>query len=113
MLKSKQRLRKNKDFVRVFKQGKRHYFGGVLLSYIQNDVDQTRVGFVVSKKYSSLAVHRNKQRRILQSAMSHLYPKLKPGFDIVISYTNNDKMLLYKDARIVLTKLLTQTNIII
>ena len=112
MLKSQQRLRNNKDFVRVFKQGKRHSFSGVLLSYIPNNMEYSRIGFVISKKYSPLAVRRNWQRRILQSAIHPIYPQLKPGFDIIISYTNRNKVLPYKDASVVLTKLFTKTNLI-
>jgi ribonuclease P protein component len=112
MLKSQQRLRNNKDFIRVFKQGKRHSFGGVLLSYRSNGFNYTRIGFVVSKKYSLLAVHRNRQRRLLQSALHSIYPQLKPGFDVVVSYTNRNKVLLYKDALDVLNKLFTKVNLI-
>ncbi len=112
MLKSQQRLRNNKDFTRVFKQGKRHSFSGVLLSYIPNNMEHSRIGFVIGKKYSPLAVRRNRQRRILQSAILSISSQLKPGFDIVIYYTNRDKVLPYKDASIALTKLFTKTNLI-
>ena len=112
MLKSQQRLRNNRDFILVFKRGKRHSFGGVLLSYRPNAIDRTRVGFVISKKYSPLAVRRNWQRRVLQSAMRSLYPNIKPGFDIVVSYTNRDKVLTYRDALRTLTEIFTKTNLI-
>jgi len=112
MLKSQQRLRHNRDFTRVFKQGKRHSFGGVLLSYGSNNLTYSRIGFVISKKYSPSAVRRNWQRRILQSAVYSLYPRIKPGFDIVISYTNRDKVLPYKDALSALVELFTKTNLI-
>ncbi|HIP50398.1 MAG TPA: ribonuclease P protein component [Candidatus Pacebacteria bacterium] len=112
MLKSQQRLRNNRDFIKVFKRGKRHSFGGILLSYTPNKLDYTRIGFVISKKFSPLAVRRNWQRRVLQSAMRSLYPNLKPGFDIIISYTNRNKVLPYRDALSILTELFTKTNLI-
>jgi len=112
MLKSQQRLRKNSDFIKVFEQGKRHSFGGILLFYASNKLDHTRIGFVISKKFSPLAVRRNWQRRVLQSVMHSLYPNLKPGFDIVITYTNHNKVLPFKDALNTLTELFTKTNLI-
>jgi len=110
MLKSHQRLRNNKDFTQVFKHGKRRSFNGVLLSYTPNTFEHTRIGFVVSKKYSRLAVHRNRQRRILQSAVRSLYPQLRPGFDIIVSYTNHNKVLPYKNALDTLKELFTKIN---
>ncbi len=112
MLKSQQRLRNNKDFVCVFQHGKRQYFDGILLYYRSNSLNYSRIGFVVSKKYSHLAVCRNRQRRILQNIAHHLYPKIKPGFDIIISYTNHDKVLPYRNALHILIELFTKTNLI-
>ncbi len=113
MLGRNQRLHHNKDFIRVFKQCKRHSFGGVLLYYRKNNLNHTRIGFIVSKKYSLLAVKRNKQRRVLQYAAKKLYPTIKPGFDIIISYTNRDKVLPYRDAVIALKKITLSTNLFI
>lgn len=110
MLKSNQRLCHNQDFMKVFK-GKRHSLGGVLLYYRKNNLSTTRIGFVISKKYSLLAVRRNKQRRILQSAIQTIYPTILPGFDIVLSYTNHNKVLPYRDAVVILTELLKKTKL--
>ncbi|MEN8252182.1 MAG: ribonuclease P protein component [Patescibacteria group bacterium] len=112
MLGKDKRLRHNKDFIRVLKQGKRHYNGGVLLYYRPNDLEYSRLGFIVGKKYSLLAVRRNKQRRIFQSVAKELYPQLNPGFDIIISYTNRDKVLPYKSAQRILKELFEQANLL-
>ena len=111
MLESSQRLCHNRDYIDVFKKGKRHSSGGVLLYYKKNNLPFTRIGFIVSKKYSNLAVARNKQRRILQSASRALYPHITPGFDIIISYTNKNKVLSYKDAITLLTHILKQKKL--
>jgi len=112
MLKTKQRLRHDRDFIQVFKKGKRHSLGGVLLYYKTNNLPHTRIGFVVSKKYSPLAVKRNRQRRILQHALEKLYPKIIPGHDIIISYTNRDKVLPYRDAVSILETILHKIKLI-
>lgn len=111
MLKSNYRLCHNQDFMEVFKKGKRHSLGGVLLYYKRNNLSDTRIGFVISKKYSLLAVKRNKQRRILQSAVQAIYPTIMPGFDIVLSYTNHNKVLSYEDAINILTELFKKTKL--
>jgi ribonuclease P protein component len=112
MLGSNKRLHHNKDFIRVFKQGKRHFKGGVLLSYKINFQNSSRIGFIVSKKFSNLATHRNKQRRILQASAQTLYPKLKPGFDIIISYTNRDKVLTYKESLKILSEIYSKSQLL-
>ena len=112
MLDRPKRLQHNKDFIRVFKHGKRHFHGGVLLSFRVNHEQCSRIGFVVSKKYSLLAVNRNKQRRIIQAAIENLYPQIKPSFDIIISYTNRDKVLTYREACKILTALLNDASLL-
>ncbi|XLQ20638.1 MAG: ribonuclease P protein component [Candidatus Moraniibacteriota bacterium] len=112
MLGRTKRLRHNKDFIRVFKHGKRHFHSGVLLSFRVNHEKCSRIGFIVGKKHSLLAVNRNRQRRILQSVMTELYPQIKPGFDIIISYTNRDKVLTYKEAYEILVTMLHDISLL-
>lgn len=112
MLSKDHRLRYNNDILRVLRNGKRHYFSGVLLYYIDNSLDQSRISFVVSKKTSSLAVKRNFQKRILRHVVQKLLPQITPGKDIVISYTNHNKMLPYKEAQKVLFNLLKTNNLL-
>lgn len=113
MLSASNQLRHNNEFRHVLKNGKRHYFGGVLLYYTTNTVDTMRCGFIVGKKYSLLAVARNRQRRILQHAMRDFLPQILPNIDIVISYTNHGKVLPYKQAHDVLKKIFSQHNLFI
>lgn len=113
MLTSSNRLRKNNEFLHVLKNGKRHYFGGVLLYYMSNSLHTTRCGFIVSKKHATSAVKRNRQRRILQHAFARILPQIIPGTDMVISYTNHGKVLPYKDAQTVLTKIFSHNNLLL
>lgn len=113
MLKKAQRLHRDTDFTNVLKNGKRHYFGGVLLYCIDNNEDVTRFGFIVSKKFSQKATERNRQRRILISALKTYLPNIASGKDIVVSYTNRGKVLTYKKALDALFELLNHFNLII
>jgi len=98
--------------MQVFKNGKRHFYGGVLLSYRPNNLTNSRVGFAIGKKYSLSAVARNRQKRILRSVTEQIYTSILPGFDIVISYTNRDKVLPYKEALEIISKLLSKADLI-
>lgn len=109
---TKVQLRKKPDFTTIYSKGKRHYFSGVLLFFMPNTKSYTRFACIVGKKYSLHAVKRNKQRRILFHATQKYHPYILPGFDIVISYTNHGNVLPYKEACVIISKLLSQANLL-
>ncbi len=109
---TKAQLRKKPDFTTIYSKGKRHYFSGVLLFFMPNMQSRTRFACVVGKKYSLRAVKRNKQRRILFHATQKYTPHLLPGFDVVISYTNHGNVLPYKEACVIILKLLSQAKLL-
>ncbi len=57
----------------------------LVLAWMPNDVERTRVGFVVSKRITRHAVERNYIKRLLSEAMRDLLPRLPSGLDIVVS----------------------------
>lgn len=83
VLPSKNRLKKKNDFARILRQGK--FYQDIFLSLreTKNDLSQTRVGFIVSKKVSKKATIRNKVKRRLREAVRDELNKLKLGKDIV------------------------------
>ena len=109
---TKAHLRKRPNFTTIYSKGKRHYFSGVLLFFVPNIQSHTRFACVVGKKYSLLAVKRNRQRRILFHATQKYILHTLPGFDIVISYTNHGNVLPYKEACVIISKLLSQANLL-
>ena len=84
MLSRPNRLKKKRDFERVYKLGigKRDRF--LALKVLENDLNTSRIGFVVSKKISKKAVVRNLIKRRLREAARSFIPELKPGLDIVV-----------------------------
>lgn len=112
MLKKQLRLRNNNDFKNVYKNGKRHYYGGVLLYYAENHAEHVRISCVVSKKYSLSAVKRNAQKRALLHACHESLPDIKGHFDLIFIYTNRDNMLPYKEASKALRILLQKSNLL-
>lgn len=82
------RLRKGSDFQRVRQQGRSITSRLLILAWIANEVGRPRVGFVVSKRISKLAVERNYIKRLLSEAMRRALPDLLSGWDIVLSARN-------------------------
>ncbi len=84
MLKRTHRLRKNSDFQRLYKTGRRFATPNLAIYYLPSHMDYSQVGFVVSKKVSKSAVVRNSLRRRASAVTEELYPKLIKPTKIVI-----------------------------
>lgn len=82
-MKKKNRLRKNKDFKEVYYKGKSVANSYLILYYLKNDKDITRVGISVSKKFGK-SVERNKLKRRIREAARYSLDRVKKGYDIVI-----------------------------
>jgi ribonuclease P protein component len=84
VLPKKFRLTRKKDFEKISRKGK--HFGGAffILRTIENGLDYSRFGFVVSLKVSKKAVTRNKIRRQLHEMARVNFARIKNGFDALI-----------------------------
>jgi ribonuclease P protein component len=84
MIPSKNRLKKERDFQQVIRNGK--YLSSDLISikFFSNSIGTTRIGFIVSKKISKKAVLRNRIKRILRESTRRYLDKIKEGYDIII-----------------------------
>ena len=76
-----QRLKKEKDFALVFKNGKRLFSNTITLLYFPSK--EIKVGFVVGKKYGS-AVKRNRIKRLLRESFRSFTPKIRQNFFFVL-----------------------------
>ena len=84
MLGQKNRLLKKKDFDSVFKQGQGFKQGFLYLKIKKNNLDSSRFGFIVSKKFSKKAVARNKIKRRLGEIIKKELEKIKKPVDAII-----------------------------
>ncbi|MEI6581670.1 MAG: ribonuclease P protein component [bacterium] len=84
MLKRTNRLRKNSDFQRLYKSGKRFSTPNLALYYMPSNFDYSQVGFVVSKKVSKSAVIRNSLRRRTSAIVESIYPNIKHPTKLII-----------------------------
>lgn len=84
MLKRANRLIQEKDFDQVFRKGKSKKTDSLILKKLKNDLDRSRFGFTVSKKFFKKAVLRNRIKRKLRAAVLRRLGKLEKSSDVVI-----------------------------
>lgn len=84
MLPKQNRLKKQKDFEKVFKSGKSAKGKYFFLKALPSLKESVRVGFVVSKKIAKQAVLRNKIKRRLRAAVKEEMPKFSKRCDVVV-----------------------------
>ena len=84
MLSEINRLKKKKDFEKVFKKGKSFKEDFLILKIISNNLEVSRFGFIVSQKISKRASLRNKIKRRLRESVRLRLLKIKKGIDGVL-----------------------------
>ncbi len=88
MLAKQYRLRKDKDIVRVAKKGHSFFTNRLIIKFVPNTLALTRATVLVSLKFSKKSTARNRIKRQVRAALQPLIPKLKKGFDILITVKN-------------------------
>lgn len=91
MLPKENRLKKKKDFEKVFKKGKAFKEDFLVLKIIKNNLKISRFGFVVSKNFSKKTVLRNTIKRRLRETVRTKLNRIKKGIDGVIMVSPNLK----------------------
>lgn len=84
MLPKKHRLINKKDFEKVFKTGQGRYAKILGIKFAKNNLENSRFGFIVSKKVSTKAVVRNKIKRQVREIIQLNLENIKNGLDIII-----------------------------
>jgi ribonuclease P protein component len=112
MLPKENRLKREKEFEAVFKGGRAIRGKSVFLKYLINGTDKTRVGFVVSKKISKLAVERNKAKRRMRDIVRLKRSVLKDGLSIVIVSLPSIQKMEYGEIKEDLENILSKEELI-
>ena len=84
MLKKENQLKKDKEFDKVFKNGRSSFSKILGIKAVANRLEMSRFGILVSNKISQKAVERNKIKRQIREVIRLQVPGIKPGFDVVI-----------------------------
>jgi ribonuclease P protein component len=84
MLAKENRIKKKKDFDKLFKKAKSIKTNNFILKILSNSLKKNRFGFIISQKVAKKAVKRNKIRRNLAVVAKKITNKIKSGTDIVV-----------------------------
>lgn len=85
------RVRTPAQHARVWREGKRRYYGPLVVITCPNPNGQARLGFAISKRSQPRAVDRNRTKRLLRESFRHVAAEL-PAVDIVISMSRKVRM---------------------
>ena len=72
----------NRDFQRVYRRGKSCVSPGLVTYVLKNKNNNLRIGITTSKKVGK-AVKRNRSRRLIRAAFSHLDVDMNQNYDII------------------------------
>ena len=78
-----ERIRKKKDFLYIYKKGRRHRGKYFNIIYLSSDSSFSRMAVVISKKVGN-AVKRNKIKRWMRTLFRRNKDLLESSFDIII-----------------------------
>lgn len=114
MLPNQNRLRRREDFAKIYAKG--HRYRGTYLNlrvfFDSNSPLITRIGIVVSKKVSKLAVSRNRFKRQLRAIFRQLLSQLKNGLQIVVTVNPIQGKPSYQEIWDDLKSLLTKAKVL-
>ncbi|SHG72738.1 ribonuclease P protein component [Ornithinibacillus halophilus] len=110
-MKKENRVKDNKEFQQIFKQGK-SFANRQLVLYYRKKTDQKhfRVGLSVGKKIGN-AVMRNRIKRLLRQAFLDLKDQVKSEYDIIIIARNPTKNMDYFEIKKSLIHLLSKQKL--
>lgn len=113
MLFLQNRLRKKQEFENVYKQGKACSQGNVFIKFVKNNLNYSRVGFIVSSKFSKKAVERNKIKRQLRAIFQKKISLIKSEVDIVVIPRKEATTKAFKELNEDVEKVLKKAKLII
>lgn len=84
MLAKQNRLVKQKDFEKIFQQGRSYYSKLLGIKAMANEQRTNRYGIIISTKVSKKSTERNKLKRQIRHVIKRLDSELAQGMDITV-----------------------------
>ena len=112
MLAKENRLKRKKDFEKLFKEGKSFREKFLVLKINKNNLNSNRFGFIVSKKVSKKAPVRNKIKRRLREIVRKEIDNYQKGFDVAIIALPGTVLKDFKEIDQALTSALKKIKIL-
>ena len=113
MLKKKNRLVSDYEFNKVYRLGENHKSLSFDIFYLDvRDYDgPSKIGIVVSNKFSKVAPKRNRTKRVFREAVRNNLEKIKDGFWVVIKPKEPSKDKKYEEINEEFNKVLSKISI--
>ena len=105
------RLRKNRDFQRVYRRGKSAGTHLAALVFLRMPSGGLKIGFSVSKKIGN-AVTRNRARRRLREAVRVRIPEIREGYYLIFIARRSIVNSSFSGIEKCVDKLLSQANLL-
>lgn len=112
MLPKPNRLKKKKDFERVFKIGRSFREGFLLLKVAENDLKESRFGLIISQKVTKKATLRNKLKRRLREILRKKLPEIKKNIDGVFIALPGIEKKAFSELEEIMNKLLEKSGLL-
>ncbi|MDR1773874.1 MAG: ribonuclease P protein component [Clostridioides sp.] len=94
-----QGIKKDSDFRKVYKFGKSYSNKYLVLYFLKNNTDTTRLGISISKKVGKANVRNKIRRRIKEVFRLNIVDKILRGYDIVFIARVAASEATYEDIR--------------
>ena len=78
------RLRKNKEFRKIYEGGRNYPARSMVLWMLPSEEPAVKAGVVASRRMFRRAVDRNRAKRLLRESLRHVMPELNPGTRLVM-----------------------------
>ena len=103
-------IKKNYEFVRIYKKGKFYVGKFIILYVVANNFNLNRLGITASKKVGN-SVKRNRFRRLIKENYRMVEERIKSGVDCVFVARNCDEIPGYLEIKKEMKFLLKKLNI--
>lgn len=110
-MEKKYRLRKDMEFKKVYNTGKNYYNRNLILYIRKNNLEETRVGYTITKKIGN-AVIRNNIRRRMKEIYRLRFHSLKQGYDLIFIPKKNVVDISYKELESAMTHIMKIAGIL-
>lgn len=90
------RLRNNMEFKKVYNGGKNYWNRNLVLYVRKNNLENSRVGYSITKKIGNSVV-RNKVRRRMKEIYRLNFNNIKSGYDIILIPKKNIVDISYRE----------------
>lgn len=105
------RLRSNMEFKRVYNGGKSYWNRNLVLYVKKNDVENTRVGYSITKKIGNSVV-RNRLRRRMKEIYRLNFDGVKGNYDLIFIPKRNTIDISYKELESAMLHILKIANVL-